>query len=76
MDTHAMVSVNLQCKWNITYLDSVIWFLLMLDVDECELEHDECQQICGNTPGSYVCGCYFGFTLSSDRRSCRGKLIK
>ena len=45
----------------------------MLDIDECELEDDECQQICGNTPGSYVCGCYFGFTLSSDKRSCRGK---
>ena len=48
----------------------------MLDINECEASDDECQQICGNTPGSHVCGCFIGFTLSSDKTSCRGINLK
>ena len=47
----------------------------MLDINECEVNSDECQQICGNIPGSYVCGCYIGFTITLDGRSCRGEVF-
>ena len=41
------------------------------DVDECSSVND-CQQECKNTFGSYTCGCYGGFELSSDQKSCNG----
>ena len=41
------------------------------DVDECSSVND-CQQECKNTLGSYTCGCYGGFELSSDQKSCNG----
>ena len=33
---------------------------------------DECQHICNNTIGSYVCDCRIGYALNSDGRTCRG----
>ena len=44
------------------------------DVDEC-LGVNDCQQECKNIPGSYNCGCYTGFELSSDQKNCNGRLF-
>ena len=42
-----------------------------LDIDECENhELNNCEMLCTNTGGSYLCGCSQGYRLSSDSRSC------
>ncbi|XP_078614309.1 uncharacterized protein LOC144883590 [Branchiostoma floridae x Branchiostoma japonicum] len=38
------------------------------DQDECLTA--DCQQICTNTPGSFMCGCQEGYLLLDDKRSC------
>ena len=51
-------------------------FFFSTDIDECAEQLDECQQICNNTIGSYVCDCHIGYALNSDGRTCRGKDYK
>ncbi|CAH1274494.1 SCUBE2 [Branchiostoma lanceolatum] len=41
------------------------------DVDECLRGTDGCSHICDNTAGSYTCRCSPGYSLQSDRHSCR-----
>ena len=48
-------------------------FVFSTDIDECAEQLDECQQICNNTIGSYVCDCRIGYALNDDGRTCRGK---
>uniref|UniRef100_A0A669PNV7 Matrilin 2 n=1 Tax=Phasianus colchicus TaxID=9054 RepID=A0A669PNV7_PHACC len=38
--------------------------------DLCAVEKHNCEQICVNTPGSYVCQCYEGYELDADGKSC------
>lgn len=46
-----------------------------LDDNECATnETNACEQICVNTPGSYVCQCNSGFRLKPDRQSCEGMI--
>ncbi|XP_075690738.1 epidermal growth factor-like protein 7 isoform X2 [Rhinoderma darwinii] len=40
------------------------------DVDECEAGRHQCSQSCINTSGSFNCGCFEGFSLSNDGKSC------
>ena len=42
------------------------------DIDECTNGTDDCQQTCMNTPGSFVCGCFDGFTLDGNGQNCTG----
>ena len=42
------------------------------DVDECQEDIDSCSQVCSNVIGLYVCSCYAGYRLTSDRHSCIG----
>ncbi len=42
------------------------------DIDECALGTDTCQQVCVNTPGSYLCECYIGYELNGDGTTCNG----
>ena len=44
-----------------------------VDVNECAISN--CSQICTNTIGSYMCGCYPGYQISSNNRTCVGKLL-
>ena len=44
-----------------------------LDVDECQASLDNCQQLCNNTWGDYLCDCRAGYSLNPDGRSCDGK---
>ncbi|CAH8488553.1 unnamed protein product [Schistosoma margrebowiei] len=42
-----------------------------LDIDECKLGTHNCEQVCINTPGSYLCECHSGYKLNlTDRKSC------
>ncbi|NXN77437.1 MATN4 protein, partial [Bombycilla garrulus] len=38
--------------------------------DLCAVENHGCEQICVNTPGSYVCQCYEGYELDANGKSC------
>ncbi|XP_045546694.1 adhesion G protein-coupled receptor E1 isoform X2 [Salmo salar] len=43
--------------------------LLILDMDECKEKTADCpnNSICVNTPGSYICNCQSGYTLTESR---------
>ena len=55
---------------NVSYL---IIFFCPLDIPECSLGTDNCQQLCVETVGSYACACNSGYRLASDRRTCNGQ---
>lgn len=40
-----------------------------VDIDECRIQTDMCEQLCNNTIGSYNCSCVMGFNLT-DRFNC------
>ncbi|KAI8505851.1 dendrite reproteinration, partial [Branchiostoma belcheri] len=50
----------------ITYL---IWSVLV-NIDECAADIDNCAQVCINTDGSFTCGCNDGYVLNADGVSC------
>ncbi|XP_063833799.1 vitellogenin receptor Yl [Ostrinia nubilalis] len=39
------------------------------DLDECKQE--VCSHVCHNVAGTFVCKCHHGYTLRSDRRTCK-----
>ncbi|XP_067834125.1 matrilin-2-like isoform X2 [Heptranchias perlo] len=41
------------------------------DTDLCGVIGHGCEQICINTPGSYICKCKEGFILNKDQKTCR-----
>ena len=43
------------------------------DHNECLDGTHECDQVCTNTDGSYICSCNTGYTLDSNGNSCTGK---
>ena len=43
------------------------------DLDECSIGNGACDQECFNSVGGHTCGCWTGYYLSSDQRSCSGK---
>lgn len=61
--------VSLRCINDITLQP-----LLHVDIDEC-LSNDtnNCNQLCANTVGSYLCYCHKGFQLALDSVTCVGK---
>ena len=46
---------------------------LIIDIDECSEETDQCHHICNNTVGSYECSCRAGYILDSNGLSCDGE---
>ena len=44
------------------------------DINECTANTDGCDQGCVNTVGSFVCSCNNGYTLTSDGKTCSGKM--
>ena len=50
-----------------------VHLLLKADVDECKLGTHECNQICVNTVGSFMCDCYPGFILDINEYTCNGE---
>ena len=62
--TNLMIMLACSCCWMKHYLP---------DINECELELDECSQNCRNSNGSYTCSCNSGFLLDmTDEKSCKG----
>ena len=61
-----------------TQFRNVINFVLYyntIDINECSLNIDGCDQVCNNTMGSYQCRCNRGYTLNNDERTCSGRII-
>ena len=42
------------------------------DIDECDLNIDDCDQLCVNDLGSYHCECYAGYIRDYNSSSCVG----
>ena len=40
------------------------------DIDECANQNGGCEEICVNTPGSYICECPPGQALRPDGKTC------
>ena len=59
----------------VNFIQSVTVLLnAVSDIDECgnQTTH-ECEHICNNINGSYVCSCEDGYDLNLDGFSCDGK---
>ncbi|XP_041378022.1 fibroblast growth factor receptor 3-like [Gigantopelta aegis] len=41
-----------------------------IDVNECSGRHG-CEQDCKDTPGSFMCACFAGYTLAEDGKTCQ-----
>lgn len=46
---------------------------IVIDIDECSSQDNNCTQICTNTIGLYQCGCDVGYMLDADGFTCGGK---
>ena len=55
----------------------VMRLILIVDVNECMEDTDNCSQNCNNTIGSYECYCNDGYTLDyDDLHTCNGTYRK
>ena len=43
------------------------------DINECLGNDHECNHVCINTMGSYLCSCNVGYELSANQKTCVGK---
>jgi len=62
-----------ECECLISLLTRLITariFILIIEMNECELGTTACSQICTNTDGSYECSCRAGFRLDHDLHNC------
>ena len=49
-------------------------FLLMdADLNECEVDPGQCEQVCVDTIAAYECSCWSGYRLENNSRNCSGK---
>ena len=44
--------------------------ILPVDTNECLTNNGGCEQLCSNTPGSFICLCASGFRITADGLSC------
>ncbi len=49
--------------------------LFWVDVNECTIDTDGCDDICVNEVGSYHCECNVGFELDEDNHGCSGQTV-
>ena len=62
---------------NTLYVHIFIYALLFfIDINECSLNTDGCDQVCINTMGSFQCSCNRGYTLNTDEITCTGTILK
>ena len=48
--------------------------IVLPDINECQTSNGGCQHICVNTPGSQQCRCRTGHILSSNGKTCDGRM--
>ena len=49
--------------------------MMTLDIDECTVTPDICDQECINMPGSFMCNCSEGYLLNGDGLTCDGEKL-
>ena len=55
------------------YLCAILFFAIIItDINECDTNNGNCDQICENSQGSYQCECHSGFSLQG-KHKCYGK---
>lgn len=50
--------------------------LFIADINECfagSVGNTTCEEVCVNTPGSWHCDCFSGYTILANEISCRGE---
>lgn len=57
-------------SWIITHDD-----VFLIDIDECNMNIDDCDHSCINTNGSYYCECMSGFRLLANGTYCEGETL-
>ena len=57
---------------NVCHLIYVLLNLSYIDIDECALNQNDCEQQCFNGIGSYTCGCNGGCEFNETARTCQG----
>ena len=55
----------------ITHIIIIMYIVFLTDINECE-NNGNCEQICTNTFGSFVCECNPGYQLNNDFMTCSG----
>ena len=62
--------------YNFVKLDTIIIYYpySLIDIDECSLDTDGCDQGCINTLGSFQCNCTEGYALNDDGFTCDGNV--
>ena len=64
---------NSRCiAFTVDTLYLVIFHDLFPDIDECNFDNGGCEQVCNNTPGSFLCDCFHGYALNHDGFTCQG----
>ena len=66
MDIHAVVFL----VHDYTKCNNVMTFIFFIDFDECSSSSHDCEDICENTVGSYICACDQGYALDNNGRTC------
>ena len=46
-----------------------------LDINECAIDADNCDQVCVDTDGSFTCDCNANFMLDANGITCTGKCL-
>ena len=57
---------------HVNCLFKIICPTALIDINECELNIDDCDQLCVNDLGSYHCECYTGYFREDISSSCVG----
>ena len=52
-----------------------VYFLFVIDYNECADNVDACEQMCHNSNSSYTCSCKSGYRLADNNRTCDGKIV-
>ena len=51
---------------------SLFIYLVILDINECEIDNGGCEQQCSNVILSFTCDCNEGYILEENGRTCAG----
>ena len=77
---HVLVSVvtlemafSVQVRYTFLFVSYPVLIPLFVDIDECAMNTDGCDQQCINTLGSFMCNCSEGYLINDDGFSCDGE---